>query len=113
MLTLVQWHQGFDSAMMECVWLDGAALQVDKPDLQYSPACCSKGLSDGEAVNDLLVVRGLTCLSAAEVMICSLPELGINLATYMLDVCPCAHAYYESGVCRLSASTEWFTVLTN
>ena len=33
LLTLVYWQQGFDSAVMECVWLDGAALQVDKPDL--------------------------------------------------------------------------------
>lgn len=35
LLTLIYWHQGFDSAMMKGIWLDGAALQVDKSDLQW------------------------------------------------------------------------------
>ena len=33
-LTLIYWDQGFDSAVMEGIWLDGAALQIDKSNLR-------------------------------------------------------------------------------
>ena len=32
-LTVINWYQGFDSAMMKGIGLDGAALQIDESNL--------------------------------------------------------------------------------
>lgn len=87
--TWIDWHQGFDPAMMECVRLDGAPVQIDKPDLQQEHAQqIELGILLSQLSRSVDVMGHLTCLSAAEVMTCSLPVFGMNLATYMLDVCP-------------------------
>ena len=72
--------------MVECVWLDGAPVQIHKPDLQESK---THQVLHSQLSMSVCMIGHLTCLSAAEVMTCSLPVLGMNLATYMLEVCPC------------------------
>lgn len=83
-LTCIQWHECFDFAAVTSIWLDGMSLQIDMPDLQTKSWI--KATQDVALLAISLWNAERTCLSAADVIICSLALFGINFAAYILDV---------------------------